>query len=78
VGWIADPPASPTLPSDGSMFLIDDLLPSIAGNWMIRGFGSQPPNLDIPALSGSGLIALALLLAAGGLLGLRRLRGAER
>lgn len=78
VGWIADPPASPTLPSDGSMFLIDDLLPSIAGNWMIRGFGSQPPNLDIPVLDSSGLIALALLLAAGGLLGLRRLRGAER
>lgn len=78
VAWIADPPASPTLPSDGSMFLLDDLLPSIAGNWMIRGFGSRPPNLDIPVLDSSGLIALALLLAAGGLLGLRRLRGAER
>lgn len=78
VTWVADPPASPTLPSDGVTILLDNLLPTIAGNWMIRGFGSQPPNLDIPALSSAGLIALALLLAAGGLLGLRRLRGAER
>lgn len=78
VGWVADPPSPPTLPSDGAMLLLDDLLPSIAGNWMIRGFGSQPPNLDIPALDSVGLITLALLLAAGGLLGLRRLRGAER
>ncbi|NJL29613.1 MAG: hypothetical protein HC897_17855 [Thermoanaerobaculia bacterium] len=74
--WIGDPPAAPTLPSDGALVLLDDLLPTVAGNWMIRGFGSQPPNLDVPVLSSAGLIALALLLAAGGLVGLRRIRGA--
>lgn len=39
--WLGDPPALPYLPTDDptGMFVIDDVAPSLAGNWMIRGYG---------------------------------------
>ncbi len=58
--WTTDPPDPPHLPSDESLFLVDDL---IAGNWMIRGFGVGAPVVDVPTLNTWGGIFLALLLA---------------
>ncbi len=70
--WSGDPPASPSLPSDGSM-------PLVNGNWMIRAFGSPaqdiggPTPIEVPVLDRWGLTALAgLLLLAGITLGLRK------
>lgn len=69
--WVADPPAPPGLPSDGTMLLIDDLLPSVAGNWMIRGFGTPLGVLEVPTLDGAGLFVLAGLLVVTALFALR-------
>ena len=70
--WSGDPPASPTLPSDSSM-------PLVNGNWMVRAFGSPaqdiggPTPIEVPALGPWGLGGLAgLLLLSGVALGLRK------
>jgi hypothetical protein len=71
--WLADPPDPPVLTPAPDQFLglVDGF---IAGNWMIRGFGSTPSAIDIPTLSGLGSAALiALLILAGGWL-VHRLR----
>ena len=39
---------------------------------MIRGFGTFPPVVEIPALEELGLVLLALLLGILALVGLRR------
>lgn len=72
--WVGDPPASPVLPSDGNTVLLDDILPGIAGNWMIRGFGTAPTIVEVPALDPQNLAIFAVLLtlAATFALGLRR------
>ena len=69
--WTGDPPDPPVLTPAPDQFygLVDAFLP---GNWMIRGFGTAPPVLEIPTLSGWGLAAVAALLALGGALALRR------
>lgn len=65
--WTADPPDPPLLPPDQLITRIDDFDPQAAGNWMIRGFGSQPAGVDVPTLSGAGLALLAGLLALAAL-----------
>ena len=61
--WSGDPPASPELPSDGSMVQTN-------GNWLIRGFGSMgdagPPVIEVPALRTTGLLVLFGLIALAG------------
>ena len=61
--WSTDPPLEPALPPDLFIDLVDVF---VAGNWMIRGFGSPRPILEVPTLSRLGLTMLAGLLAAGG------------
>ncbi|MEM7052159.1 MAG: IPTL-CTERM sorting domain-containing protein [Acidobacteriota bacterium] len=58
--WSGDPPAQPTLPPDGSIDRIDDV---VAGNWMIRARVSQPSAVQVPALGNLGLLLLGGLLA---------------
>ena len=69
--WSGDPPAAPSLPSDGAMT-------SVAGNWTIRGFGTPsavgPTVLEVPSLSPAGLGILATLLALAGIAASRRRR----
>ncbi len=62
--WIDDPPPMPELPPDLILDTIDVIEP---GNWMIRGFATPGPIVDVPALSpvGLGLLALAIGLAGG-------------
>jgi hypothetical protein len=72
--WLADPPDPPLLPADQITGPLDDFQP---GNWMIRGFGTGVSPLEVPALGPAGLAALAALLAAGGLVLLRRRDGAR-
>lgn len=67
--WTGDPPDPPLLPPDQSLFLIDNL---VAGNWMIRGFGTLP--ILIPTLDTVGLALLVLFLA---FFGWRRVRAAR-
>jgi len=62
--WLADPPATPDLPPDDEIRLIDEFTP--AGNWMIRGFGTAIVP-DVPALGNLGLFLLAAGLAFLGL-----------
>ena len=68
--WTGDPPAVPTLPSDGAMT-------QVTGNWMIRGIGTAitaPSNpLDIPTVSQWGLLLLIGLLTAAGVRHISRL-----
>jgi hypothetical protein len=74
--WTGDPPDPPVLPPDSLIDTIDNVAPAAAGNWMIRGFGVPAQAVvEIPALGGIGLLALALTLGAGGLVALRRRRG---
>lgn len=75
--WSGVPPALPELPPDLLISRVDDLAPGFPGNWMIRGFGSEPSLLEIPALGGSGLALLALLLAAAGVMAVRHRASAE-
>ena len=70
--WSADPPLAPELPPDGVIDVIDSF---VAGNWMIRAFGSPAPPTVIPTLSGYALLLLAALLAMTALAVLRRARG---
>jgi len=69
--WTTDPPSPPTLtpPPDQSITLVDNFLP---GNWMIRGFGVPQGVTEVPALDGTGLVALAALLGGLALLLVRR------
>jgi len=70
--WTGDPPDDPELPPDSLITTVDDL--GFPGNWMIRGFGSEQPALEIPALGGPGLAGLAALLLLAGLVVLIRRR----
>ena len=68
--WTTDPPLEPALPPD---LFIDRVDVFVAGNWMIRGFGSPRSIVEVPTLGGAGLALLAgLLVAAGGFLARRR------
>jgi C1A family cysteine protease len=50
--WTAEPaPDPPILPPDASWGIIDDLAPTLAGNWMIRGSGSLVVTDEVPWLS---------------------------
>ncbi|MEM6793336.1 MAG: hypothetical protein AAF725_05110 [Acidobacteriota bacterium] len=70
--WPADPPNPPDL---ASATVIEALAGASAGNFMIRGQGSETARVvEVPALGGSGVLAFgALLVAAGALLMRRRL-----
>lgn len=70
--WVADPPNPPSLPADLLTARLDDVVPTAAGNWMIRGFGTPVSLLEVPAAGGFGLAALAALLAIAGALRLAR------
>lgn len=72
--WTGDPPNPPLLPSDSLLIRLDDFSPSVAGDWMIRGFGNGPPVIAIPTLGPLGLVTLVLFLAAAAALVLRRRR----
>lgn len=69
--WSTDPPDDLVLPADLIFEPIDGTIP---GNWMIRGFGTEAPAIVVPTLDRLGLLALALLLTAGGLAVMRRQR----
>ncbi|MCG8460874.1 MAG: hypothetical protein MI919_31710, partial [Holophagales bacterium] len=68
--WTADPPDPPDL---GSADTIDVLDGVVSGNFLIRGFGSPTPVVEIPTLRTAGLAALIALIAAAGLLVARRI-----
>lgn len=76
--WSGDPPDPPLLPPDLTIQPIGDF--DVAGNWMIRGFGTfqgpVDPLLEIPVLAplGAGLLAAATGLAGATVLGRRRRR----
>ncbi|QQR73648.1 MAG: tandem-95 repeat protein [Holophagales bacterium] len=70
--WAGDPPVSPTLPPDTLLTRTDDF--GLPGNFMIRGFGTLPSVVEIPALGPLGLAALGLLLALAAVALLRRRR----
>lgn len=59
--WNADPPDPPTLPADAVTTPIATFVPG-GGNWLIRGFGTEPSVLEIPTLGFAGLAALAVAL----------------
>ncbi len=63
--WAGDPPDPPELADALAIAVLD-------GAWMIRGFGTPVPVIEIPALGGAGLALLALLLGAAAMLRLRR------
>jgi subtilisin family serine protease len=47
--WVSSPPPDPpTLPPNAAWMLIDDANPDLAGNWMIRGYGSY--GTKVPAI----------------------------
>lgn len=71
--WTGDPPDPPQLPADVLTTQID---PFLAGNWMIRGFGTESAAVEIPTLGGAGLALLAALLTLAATGCLRRARGA--
>lgn len=69
--WSTDPPPGLELPADLIFEPADNLIP---GNWMIRGFGTSAPVIEVPTLDSLGLIVMTLLLAAGGAVTFRRRR----
>ena len=72
--WVGDPPPAPELPADMAVVVLDG---AISGNWMIRGFGSSAPVIEVPSLTPTGLAILSLLLALAGLARLTRRRRAS-
>jgi hypothetical protein len=51
--WTTEPAPDPAvLPPDSMWGIIDDLAPTLAGNWMIRGTGSQVTTNTAPTISG--------------------------
>ncbi|MBN2390429.1 MAG: hypothetical protein JXR84_06885, partial [Anaerolineae bacterium] len=51
--WTTEPAPDPAvLPPDASWGIIDDLAPTLAGNWMIRGYGSTVITNTPPTISG--------------------------
>ncbi len=74
--WAGDPPVAPDLTT---ATLVDVLDGAASGNFMIRGFGTGSPAVEIPTLSGfaSALLALLLAVLSYGLLAKSRSR-AER
>jgi len=67
--WTGDPTSAPMLPADALYGVIDDYQP---GNWMIRAFGSDVPEL-VPVLDTWGAVGLILMISAIGLCILRRI-----
>jgi hypothetical protein len=68
--WNADPPNPPTLPADNTTILLDEQLPGSAGNWLIRGFGTQVPIVEVP-VDARALTFFVLLLTLAGAVTLR-------
>ena len=66
--WTGDPPNPPDL---ATASVIDVLDGTTNGNFMIRGFGTASPVVEIPTLSGFAALLTALLLVG---LSWRRLR----
>lgn len=66
--WTGDPPDPPDLATADTVELLDG---AIAGNFMIRGFGSAAPVTAIPIAGGWGLGLLAALLALAGTAAIR-------
>ena len=71
--WTGDPPEVPDLPADMAVVVLDG---NISGNWMIRGFGTTLPAIEIPSLDAAGLAILTVLLALAGATALVRRRRA--
>ncbi len=73
--WTGDPPDPPALtpPPDQQIVVVDSFL---AGNWMIRAFGSTPAAITVPTLGGAGLAVLVVALALASFFLLRRRRAA--
>lgn len=71
--WAGDAPDPPDL---ASATVVDVLDGAVAGNFLIRGFGTRlpPPLTDVPALGGAGLALLAALLGLAGAVLVRRRR----
>ncbi len=65
--WTGDPPNPPLLPANNLFSTIDGF---VAGNWMIRGFGSAVTS--VPAATHLGFAVLVSLLAVAGYILLRR------
>lgn len=66
--WAGDAPDPPDLTTATTIALLDG---AVAGNFMIRGFGTGSPVTEIPTLSQAALVVFALLLLA---FSVRRLR----
>jgi hypothetical protein len=69
--WSGDPPAPVVLPADNQTIVIGTVLAG-GGNWMIRGFGTEPSVLEIPTLGVAGLAILAMILGSASVLLVRR------
>lgn len=69
--WTTDPPNPPALlpPPDQQISTVDGFQP---GNWMIRGFGTEPNTLEIPTLDTFGMTFLTLVLGTAAFVVLRR------
>lgn len=69
--WAGDAPDPPDL---ATATVVDVLDGAVAGNFLVRGFGSglPPPVVDIPVLGGAGLALLAALLGLAGAVDVRR------
>jgi hypothetical protein len=67
--WAGDPPEPPDLATASLIDLLDGVT---AGNFLIRGFGTEEALLDVPTLGWEGLALLAFALAMAGMLLVRR------
>ena len=67
--WPGNPPDPPDLASADTVDLLSGVF---AGNFMIRGFGTLRPAVDVPVLGETGVVLLTLLLLAAAIVRLRR------
>lgn len=72
--WQADPPSPPVLtPLPDLVFdTLDTIVPTSAGNWMIRGFGTAVETIGVPTLDIRALGLLVVLLGTAAFWLLRR------